>query len=117
MALHRALPLSLPKSAAAEIEREVGLALTIMADGSLYLDKEPVRLDALAEILRARAGLTQDMESGGEAEPGEPFVQVFAEDSLSYQDLYRVLDQIKLSGVHKVSLQAGAADEAQGGGQ
>lgn len=114
MALHRALPLSLPQSATAAIELEVCFALTVMADGSLYLDREPVQLADLAEVLRARGAMEKERRA---AAGGEPFVQVFAESSLSYQALYRVLDQVKLSGLSKITLQATAAGEPPNGGE
>ena len=108
MAVHRALPLNLPKSGATEIDRVVSLALTVKTDGTLYLDKEPVSLDALTETLAAwKAG----------QEENEPALQLFAEDSLSYQELFRVLDRVKAAGIRKLSLQASAEGHGSGSRQ
>ena len=102
MAVHRALPLNLPSSRAAEMDRSVDVALTVRADGSLYLDKAPVPLEELAGLL--------ELKKAGAADPDALSLQVFADGSLSYQALYRVLDQIKTAGVKRVSLQAGPKD-------
>ena len=102
MAVHRALSLNLPSSQAAKVDTSVGVALTVQADSSLYLDKEPVALEDLAALLK--------LKQTGEADPGALSLQVFADGSVNYQELYRVLDQIKAAGVKKVSLQAGSKD-------
>ena len=101
MAVHRALPLNLPKSGAAEIDTVVAKALTVKADGTLYLDKEPISLDALTRTLA--------VWKAGQKEENEPSLQIFAEDSLSYQELFKVLDRVKAAGIRKLSLQASAA--------
>jgi len=111
MSVHRALPLNLPKSGAAESDRSVALALTVKADGALYLNKEPVSPDALTDAL------TQTLAARkSEQNDPEPSVQIFAEDSLSYQDLFRVLDRVKAAGIRKVSLQASPEGQGHGSG-
>jgi biopolymer transport protein ExbD len=99
MAVHRGLPVALPSSAAAEIEKSPMLSITIEPDGSLYLDRELVAFEELTGILEAR--------SGGQADPG---VLLFADKDVSYQDLFRVLDRIRLAGLHRISLQAEGTD-------
>jgi biopolymer transport protein ExbD len=101
MAVHRAMPLNLPRSSTAAPERGPGMALTVMADGSLYLDREPVVLENLAGILTERM---EEKTAAGETD-GEA-IRVFGAAELSYQTLYRVLDQIRIAGVQKISLQA-----------
>lgn len=95
MAVHRGLPVALPASAAAEIEKSLMLSVTIQRDGSLYLDKVPVPLEELTQTLRSRAD--------GQSDPG---VLLFADRQVSYQDLFRVLDHIRQAGLHRISLQA-----------
>lgn len=97
MAVHRALPLNLPSSNSAELDRSVNLALSVTADGDLYLDKIALGPDALVARLRE--------ENGRSGEDGVS-LQVFADGELSYQELYKVLDLIKASGVTKITLQA-----------
>lgn len=95
MAVHRGLPVQLPSSAAARIEKQTTLSVTIKADGSVFVDKEPVSPAELAAVLKAKAGV--DRQTG---------VLLFADRSLSYQNLFRVLDQIRSTGLNQVSLQA-----------
>ena len=65
------------------------------ADGSIYVDKEYILLENLKEMLQRKASK--------EKEPG---VLLFADRTLSYQKLFRVLDQIRLAGMNRISLQA-----------
>jgi biopolymer transport protein ExbD len=95
MAVHRGLPVALPASAAAEIEKNLVLSVTMQRDGSVYLDKEPVTLEGLTGALETRAG-----------EQSDPGVLLFADKDVSYQDLFRVLDRIRQAGLHRISLQA-----------
>lgn len=102
MAVQRGLPVNLPVSATAVPESKPSVALTIKADRSIYLDKDQVPLEVLAEALKQRVARL-DL---GMAEAGEPVVQIFADDSLTYGELYKVLDVVKLSRIRKISLQA-----------
>ena len=95
MAVHRGLPVTLPASRAAEIEKSLVLSVTMQRDGSVYLDKEPVALDDLSRAL------IDSVE--GQTDPG---VLLFADQHVSYQDLFRVLDRIRQAGLHRISLQA-----------
>jgi len=95
MAVHRGLPVKLPSSVSAELDKKLVLSLTIKADESIFVDKEPVALENLAKILKKKAA--------GSSQPG---VLVFADRSLAYQKLFHVLDQIRLAGVDRISLQA-----------
>lgn len=95
MAVHRGLPVNLPSSVSAEIDKKLVLSLTIKADGTIFVDKEPVALENLAEVLKIKAA--------GSKEPG---VLIFADRRLQYQKLFHVLDQIRLAGLDRISLQA-----------
>ncbi len=110
MAVHRGTQLKLPSSETAEQEKAVVLALSVKADGSLFLDKDPVSLSELTEVLKLKeaetqAGLAADA-SEAEKHKARPSLQIFAEPDILYQDLYRVLDAVKLAGIRKISLQA-----------
>lgn len=98
MSVHRGMGLNLPSSGSAELEKKTHLALTAMADGTVYLDKQAVDPETLTALLAARNEQAK--------EPDGITIQVFAEDTLSYQGLYRVLDRIKAAGIKKISLQA-----------
>lgn len=95
MAVHKALPVALPSSETAKIHKQMVLSITVDSEGAIHVDKDPVPLKSLAAILKEKAGKTES-----------PGVLLFADKDLSYQDLFRVLDQIALAGIKQVSLQA-----------
>lgn len=99
MAVHRGLPVKLPSSSSAEIDKRQVVSVTIRKDGIIYVDKKQVGLEDLSRYLKARAGDT-----------GEQGVMLFADRGLTYQKLFRVLDQIRTAGISRISLQA-EADE------
>ena len=95
MAVHRGLPVILPKSVTAAIEKKLELSVTVKADGTVFVDKEHVELKELSQYLRRRA------ES--EKEPG---VLLFGDRNLPYQKLFQVMDQIRMAGIERISMQA-----------
>ncbi len=97
MAVHHGMPVKLPASATAALDKESALSVTVKADGSLFIDQQPVALADLAQRLKEKT------------QPGEtPGVLVFGDRSLSYQSLFHVLDHIRLAGIDRISLQAEA---------
>jgi biopolymer transport protein ExbD len=97
MAVHRGLPVLLPTSSSVQIDKSLVLSVTVKTDGMIYVDKEQIPIKDLAAALKRKT------ETGT-----EPGVLLFADRSLSYQNLYRVLDQIRMAGIHRISLQAEA---------
>lgn len=95
MAVHRGLPVRLPASYASEPGKETHISITVQADGSVYIDREPVPLQDLTALLTAR---TRDRDT--------PAVLLFADRDLRYQGLFDVLDRIRSAGLNRVSLQA-----------
>ncbi|MFC1811830.1 ExbD/TolR family protein [Thermodesulfobacteriota bacterium] len=95
MAVHRGLPVVLPSSATAAITQKPALSVTVKIDGSIYVDKTRVPMNQLKAMLQEK--------TAGDKDPG---VFLFAEKTLSYQKLFQVLDQIRLAGIHRISLQA-----------
>ena len=95
MAVHRGLPVVLPDSSTAKIDKKLVLSVSIKSDGTIYIDKHQVALEDLAETLKDRAG--------HETNPG---VLLFADRVISYQKLFKVLDQIQTAGIQRISLQA-----------
>jgi biopolymer transport protein ExbD len=95
MSVHRGVPVALPLSSTAKIEKQLTLTLSIQADGTLFLDKKPVPFQNLGSALKLRA-----------AENKEAGVLLFADKNLPYQKLYNVLDLIRTAGLSQVSLQA-----------
>jgi biopolymer transport protein ExbD len=95
MAVHRGLPVELPLSTTAEIDKKLILSVTVEADEAIYVDKERVALADLTQVLQSKAGSTR-----------EPGVLVFADRALPYQMIYNVLDKIRQAGLSRISLQA-----------
>lgn len=95
MAVHRGLPVLLPTSASAKIDKELIVSVTIKSDETIYVDKEQIGLNDLATFLKTKAETDKDVG-----------ILLFADRNLSYQKLFQVLDQIKMAGIHRISLQA-----------
>ncbi len=95
MAVHRGLPVELPTSQTAKIDKRLVLSVTLKSDNSVYLDQAYVRLEDLVDALKARVENHK-----------EPGVLLFADRSIQYQALFQVLDQIRLAGINRISLQA-----------
>lgn len=97
MAVHRALPVLLPASSTAGIEKTSTLSVTVKADGTIYVDEKLISIENLAGFLKQKAEI--DKDTG---------ILLFAERTLSYQKLFRILDQIRMAGLNRISLQAEA---------
>lgn len=105
MAVHRGMQVDLPESSQARPVKETELTVSITGDGDsmrIFLNTSPVTLAGLQQRLAER------MEAASGAPP--PGVQLFAEKTVSFQQLFRVLDVISKSGIHDVSLQARAEE-------
>ena len=95
MAVHRGLPVNLPISRTAEIDKKLIVSVTLKADGTIYVDKQPVELEGLTDRLKASM-----------QEAREPGVLLFADRTISYQNVFQVLDLIRQAGISRISLQA-----------
>lgn len=100
MAVHRGLTVDLPESSTAKLDKKLILSVTINSNGKVYVDKEPVSLENLSEVLKIKAE--------GYREPG---VLLFADSSIEYKQLFKVLDRIKMAGLNRISLQAEADEQ------
>ena len=99
MAVHRGMKVELPESANLESSQEVPLSVSVQViNGTsvIYLNQEQITLDDLEKQLRIQSvDMNQDKE-----------VLLFADKSVSYQQLYKVLDRISGAGITAISLQA-----------
>ena len=100
MAVHRSLPVSLPVSSTAEINTELNLSISVNNNGEIFFDDTKVSLEELQSVLQDKTQKAIDDNSVQ--------VDLFADEALSYQELYRVLDIIRTAGISNVSLQAGS---------
>jgi biopolymer transport protein ExbD len=97
MSVHRGLSVNLPKSSVADIEKQNPVSVTVKGENELYVDDVQVSLADLSHRLASES--TDQTQT-------TPGVLLFAEESVSYQTLFTVLDQITLAGIHDISLQA-----------
>ena len=95
MAVHRGLLIELPVSTTAKIDKHLVLSVSVRSDGTIYVDKQEVPLESLSESLKTKS------QSGK-----EPGVLLFADRSLPYQKLFRILDEVRKAGLNRISLQA-----------
>jgi len=95
MAIHRGLPVLLPSSSTAQLDQRLVLSITVQKDGRIYVDKEEVSLQNLREFLKEKSAQTE--ETGA---------FLFADREVTYQKLFLVLDEIRMAGISRVSLQA-----------
>jgi len=99
MAVHRGMKVELPESANSVSSEEVPLSVSVqIINGAsvIYLNQEYISLEDLENQLKIEsADMKQDKE-----------VLLFADKSVSYQQLYKVLDRISGAGITAISLQA-----------
>jgi biopolymer transport protein ExbD len=99
MAVHRGLQLDLPESTQAGRSEESPVSLSIQTGETgiiLFLNDQPLLLSQLAQHLVPQ----------NNSNTKKPSILIFAEETVSYQQLYRVLDELKKCGISNISLQA-----------
>lgn len=112
MAAHRGLDLDLPESSTAQPTKEELLSISVKkhgTDGSgllVLINERPVELEALSEELRQMEENKEKKEINDKSQ-----ALIFAEETISYQELFQVLDQVKKGGITEISLQANSAGE------
>jgi len=98
MAVHHSLPVSLPVSSTAKLDTDINLTVSVRPNGEIFFDKTKVSREKLQVLLQERVQNAENGES--------PRVDLFADEKVSYQELYRVLDIIRTAGISNVALQA-----------
>ena len=94
MTIHRGVPVELPASEQADLEKKSLVTVTLMEDGTLYLDREEV---SLADLGNRLARL---------AETGRPPRVFLAGDKRAvYERVLAVIDEIRKAGVTGISLE------------
>ncbi len=94
MAVHRGVSVNLPTSSSARIEKELLLSITIKDSGDILLDNNRIPLKDLAWFLELKS-----------KERDTPGLLLFADKRVSCQLLLHVLDQIRMAGINRISLQ------------
>lgn len=98
MTAHRGMPVRLPDSSTAVVDRAEHLSITIDREGRVYVDHEAVPLAQLSHFL----------QRASDAGPSTQ-VMLFGDRDLAYQRLFGVLDQCRKAGIHRISLQTESA--------
>jgi biopolymer transport protein ExbD len=101
MAVHRGMDVHLPVADSTQPETRFEITVSLMENGSVFVNREPVAPDRLSSHLLR---LAANKEKAG--------VLVAADRSVSYQRIFRLLDQVRKSGISDISLQA-EPDESQ----
>jgi len=100
MAVHKGMPVSLPESSSLKPEKNIVLSVTINSDQQVFVNKELVDLAHLSWLLKETA--EKEKKSS---------VLLFADKSITYQYLFKILDRIKNAGLNQISLQAEAEEQ------
>jgi biopolymer transport protein ExbD len=95
MAVHKGMPVSLPTGEQVLPEKASPISVTVTRPGEIFVNQRPVALEQLKAILEKHPGV--DSETG---------VLLFADRQVAYQQLFEVLERIRQSGLHRISLQA-----------
>lgn len=95
MVKNRGIAVRLPTAVTgAPQDRRAVAAVSVLGDGRVYLDKEPVRLEELGARLAAR-------------QAGDERLRVFihGDEQASFGQAIRVLDEVRRGGITDVSIQ------------
>ena len=95
MAVHKGMPVSLPAGQRVQPEKKASISVTVSRAGEIFVNKVPVALEELRTVLKRHPDV--DAETG---------VLLFADREVAYQKLFDVLERVRQSGLHRISLQA-----------
>ena len=95
MAVHKGMPVDLPTGKQVAKEKDALVSITVTADGTVFVNKAPVALEALGSVILNLPAI--DTESA---------VLLFADRDVAYRYLFGVLEQLRKVGLHRISLQA-----------
>ncbi|MCI5211635.1 MAG: biopolymer transporter ExbD [Candidatus Electrothrix sp. ATG2] len=107
MAVHHGQQVDLPESGTASLETTEALGITIQAADEglkIFVNEDPVEMSGLIQLLERKKAASKKED---------PDVQIFADKSVSYQGLFRVLDRVRQAGLTHISLQAEAEATTQ----
>ncbi len=88
------IPVNLPSAASAQQDIVKSYSVTVAKDGRLYLGTAPIELSALKNRLVQ------------EAKSGEVVVSLRADEEVDYGHFIAVMDELKTSGIARISLAA-----------
>jgi biopolymer transport protein ExbD len=93
MTVNRGLPINLPQAATSQKDLRDSFNITVMQDGALFLNKEPITLADLGQ--RVKVGVEQDPELA---------VIINADDQALHGAIVAVMDEVRLAGVSRLAI-------------
>jgi biopolymer transport protein ExbD len=93
MTINRGLPVNLPKAASSQRDLHETFNVTVLQDGTLFLNKEPTSLETLGQ--QVKAGLEKDPEL---------VVIINADDQALHGAIVSVMDEVRLAGVSRLAI-------------
>ncbi|HEX2279248.1 MAG TPA: biopolymer transporter ExbD [Candidatus Tectomicrobia bacterium] len=93
MTINHGLPVNLPKAASSQQDLRETFNVTVMQDGTLFLNKEPTTLKELG----------QQVKTGLEKDP-ELVVIINADDQALHGAIVSVMDEVRLAGVSRLAI-------------
>ena len=97
MTMQQGILMDLPQAATATSTQEDAVTVSLTAEGAVFLNQEPVALDALAAALQAVHLRRSD-----------PLVIINADRRSDHGTVMAVLDAVRQAGLQRISLQAAA---------
>ena len=93
MTINRGLPVNLPKAASSQRELRESFNITVTREGDMFLNKEPITLQAIGQ--RVQAGVAKDPEM---------LAVISADDQALHGAIVDVMDTIRLAGVSRLAI-------------
>ena len=93
MTVNRGLPVNLPTAATSQKEMREHVNLTVMPDGKMFLNKQPVTLQDMGQ--RVKAALASDPQTT---------VVVNADGKVLHSTVVDILDELRLAGVSGLAI-------------
>ena len=102
MTINHGLPVNLPKAASSQQDLRETFNVTVMQDGTLFLNKEPTTLTELGQ--QVKTGLGKDPEL---------VVIINADDQALHGAIVSVMDEVRLAGVSRLAIAVQTERRAQ----
>jgi len=93
MTINRGLPVNLPTAATAQKERRDNVSLTVLQDGKMFLNKEPITLQNMGQ--RVKAALASNPQLA---------VVINADGQVLHSTVVDILDELRQAGVSGLAI-------------
>ena len=103
MTINRGLPVNLPTAATSQKEMRDNVSLTVLQDGKMFLNKEPITLQNMGQ--RVKAALASDPQ---------PAVVINADGQVLHSTVVDILDELRQAGVSGLAIAVKAGKKPAG---